>query len=485
MSSPVPRPTLLKRLTGSVPLLVTVIVHVVLLLIAGVFFVSETFVAKKKNFEAAPPSDNTQKKQIEHRLTVARRAGGSAAPSPVSAQRIVSTAESSLAMPALPELDQVGASSLGSMGFSGGAGAPGMGKGYSTSLGTGGSVGRGFMSLSFLGITSQRMQKVVFVVDISPKLLDIRKGGFEGFAIIREQMMKLVNQLPPAAEFGVVVFDDSSIVQFRNVLLPATVANKEAFFAWIKPINADPAKLGLQSLSSVERREWKARPLPDAGLNPDYIPPYWIRALRAALELGPETVYSIVGDDGRGVRNASEAEIAARKRAQEEFVKRLKSEGLDPDEVGKARRAALAQAARELKAINAKRKEQGKPPYVVVNTRRIFAADFQAELKRGGYSIKVDYTGWKDKKGAPIWDEDGSVASLTVVGYDLAHAHVARLQRALLTARANVNVFLFVGPAEQPENAMENLGQVAKRNGGRFQLLNTKRLKELTAGDKN
>jgi hypothetical protein len=481
MPPALPSRNFFKRLTGSVPLLVTVIVHAVLLAIAGIFFVSETFTGKRKTFEAAPVADNVDfKRQVEHRLTVARRAGGSSAVSPVSAQRIFSNAESSLVLPSMPELEQVGASSLGGMGgFGSGAGLHGIGAGLASSLGASSGVGRGFMSMSFLGITAQNAGKVAFVVDISPQLLDIRKGGFEAFSIIREEIMKLISQLPPSSEFGVVVYDDGAVVRFSDGMIPATVANKTAFFEWMKPINAQPSRIGIQSLP--RRNEWRARPLPDAGLDPDYLAPYWMRALRAALELGPDTVYAINGGAGRGVRRASEAEIARRKRINDENVAKLRSAGLDPDAINRARGAALAKARRELAAVNEKRRAQGKAPYIVTETRRIFAPDFQAELKRAGFSIKPDYTGWTDRQGQPVWDDGDTIATLTVVGYDEAHGYVARIQRALLARRANVNVFLFAGPDEEPDTAIKNLGDVAKRNGGRFQLLNTRRLRELTA----
>ncbi|MET0262066.1 MAG: hypothetical protein ABW223_04160 [Rariglobus sp.] len=479
-TAPVNRRSLFQRLTRSVPLLVTVIVHAVLLAIAGIFFVSETFTEKRKTFEAAQSADKSEfTRQVEHRLSVARRAGGSSAVSPVSTQRIFSTAENALSLPDMPELAQVGASSLGGMGgFGNGVGLHGSGAGLSTSLGSSASLGRGFMSMSFLGITAQNARRVAFVVDISPELLDIRKGGFEAFAIIREEIMKLISQLPPASEFGVVVYDEGTVIRFRNEMLPASVANKTEFFEWMKPINAQPSRIGAQSVPV--RNNWRARPLPDAGLDPDYLPPYWMRSLRAALELGPDAVYVINGGAGRGVRQASASEIASRKRNSEEHLADLRAQGLDPVALNRSRNASLAQARRELNAINERRREQGKPPYIVTSTRRIFDADFQAELRRAGFSIKLDYTGWTDRQGRPVWSEGNSVATLTVVGYDEAHGYIARIQRALLSKRADLNVFLFTGPNEEPENAIKNLSQVAKRNGGRFQLLNTRRLRELT-----
>ena len=63
------------------------------------------------------------------------------------------------------------------------------------------------MSMSFLGVTNQRSSKVVFVVDISTSLMDIKKGGFRAFDILRHEISRLVSTLPPANEFNIFLFD--------------------------------------------------------------------------------------------------------------------------------------------------------------------------------------------------------------------------------------------------------------------------------------
>jgi hypothetical protein len=477
-----PNPNLYKRITASVPLLVTVIVHVVLIGVAG-YFVTEQIISGKKTFEAPHPSDTTvAQKQVEHRLQVARKSGGSSSPSPVSASRIFSTAENALQLPAMPELPSVGASSLGGMGFGSGLGGVGTGTGYGTAAASGGALGSGFMSMSFLGTTSQRSSKVVFVVDVGASILDIRKGGFEAFKIIRDEMMKLVNRLSSNTEFGVVLFDSSgagAYTLFDLALLPATTANKERFFEWARPINATPSAIGMASVRN--RLAWKPKDLPGAGLDEAMSPPVWTRALRAALELQPDTVFLVTGSAGRVTRKVSESELAQRKRKNDEFLADLKKDGLDPVAVNAARDASMKKAREQFDQINAKLKAQGKAPLIITHIRRVFEPDFQRELKRLGESIPLDTKGWSTKEGRAIW-----ATGFNNVGgddYSELFPHIAQLQRALLKDRAAVNIFLFVGPNEQPKQAIEDLSKVASRNGGRFELLTTKRLKELSERD--
>jgi hypothetical protein len=463
-----------------VPLLVTVIVHVVLVAVAGYFVVSEQILGKKKNFEAAAVSENVVQKKVEHRLQVARKGGGSASASPVSASRIFSADKSALQLPAPPELNLAGASALTGMGFGSGAGGMGTGTGYGTGLGSGSGLGSGFMSMSFLGTTSQRSSKVVFVIEVGPKLLDIRKGGFEAFKIIREEIMKLVSRLSPSTEFGVVLFDSDAdmggtVSSFDTTLLPATSANKTRFFEWIKPINTDLEKLGLKG---VQRTAWAPKPLPNAGLDPDLSVSLWLNALRCGLELGPDTIYTITTEAGRGRGKVKESELLKRKQAYEQKLAEIKRMGMEPEAVIAARRASETKALAQLNEVNAKLKAQGKPPIVIQHVNRIWEADFQAALRKQGFSITRDLTGWSDKDGKPI--ELHRYNDFITADYPEILMYVSQLQRALLKERAALNIFLFVGPAEDPKGAMENLSKLGSRNGGKVQLITTKRLQELT-----
>ena len=480
-----PRPNLYKRITASVPLLVTVLVHVVLIGIAGYFVVSEQIIGKKKIMEASAATESVAQKQVEHRLQVARKSGGSASTSPVSASRIFSTADNALQMPAMPDLPSVGASAMSGMGFGAGMGAVGTGTGFNTGLGNGNGLGSGFMTMSFLGVTNQRISKVVFIVDVGRDLLDIRKGGFEAFAIIREEIMKLVSRLPPSAEFNVVLYDrdgwkNDTMVAFDAKLQPATAVNKQSFFDWLKPVNATPDIVGVASVKGG-RVNWTPKPIPSAGLDEALLPPVWARCLHFVLEMEPDAIYIIAGTQDGLWRKASETEIARRKRENDKYLADLKRDGLDLDAVNAARAKALAKAQAEFNAVNAKLKAAGKTPLIIKDIRRVFEPDFQAELKKNGATIVLDKTGWTDKKGVLLWWTGYDTRDR--VDFDELIMHVSKLQRALLKNRAAINYFLFVGPEEKPQASIDQLSKFTGRNGGKFELITTKRLQELSKRD--
>ncbi|MFA6960453.1 MAG: hypothetical protein WC205_06870 [Opitutaceae bacterium] len=472
------------RITSGVPLLVTVAVHVVLLGIAG-YFVSERVTGSRKpDFEGRALPDTTPPK-ASPRFTLSRGSGGAAMSSPISVQRIIAAVPTALALPVMAELVQPGGSVLGGSGFSPNVGGIGNGPGPGIYTGNGPipSGGQTFMSQKIFGQIGPHQSKVMFVVEAGPGLLDIRKGGFPAFAIIREQMARLVAELPPGAEFGVVFFERdnwraNSVTAFDDKLRPATAANKQAFLDWLRPVNATPEIIGVKSVPG-RRIDWHAKDLSSAGVDELLRPPAWARCLQFALEMQPDTIFMIVGGVGDIRRSATPAELERMKREYEERLSEMARGGLDIEAINQARSRFLAKARDELKEINRKLSGRGKPPYIITDIRRVFDADFQADLKRNGFSLALNTAGWADKKGRPVWGV-WQADSKAVPFSDLTQ-HLSKLKRVLTTKPITLNCFLFVGPDEQPRAAMDDLGDLARKNNGRFELLTTKRLQEIVA----
>ena len=485
---------LFRRIGSGAPLLVTVIVHVVLIAVAGAVVVQQNILGKKKTFEAA--AESPAARPVEHRLQIARRGGASGgASAPVSANRIFTTAPGALALPDLPELP----SASGAFGGFGGSGAGlglGAGSGMSTALGSGVSLGgRGFMSLSFLGTTSQNASKIVFALDVEASLMDVRKGGYSAFKIIREQITQLVFNLPPQAEFNVVVFeyarDRETQGLFAPALLPATSENKKRFASWLAAVNGNPSgPYGIRTAASLARPDFT---VPEsAKLDPDYQPAYWLRGLHAALAQKPDTVYLVTGSSDLGRVDRNETGLAERKRKEWEAKvakqrEELIQQGLEPEAVAAARKAAYEKARRELEAINRKLIAAGKDPFVVKDVDRIFDKDFQEALRKQGFSIKLDTAGWTDKNGKLVpelvWRGAGGWRRAEIQD---VNGFVGRLQNAYLGsggAGARLNLFYFAGPDADTEGPAERLGPLAKSHSGSFRVLTAKRLEELAARD--
>ncbi|MCU0793666.1 MAG: hypothetical protein MUE42_12635 [Opitutaceae bacterium] len=314
------------RLTSSMPLLVTVIVHVLLGLVAAAVVVQQTTGEKKKTFEAS--QQVAAAPAVEHRLQVARRGGSSGgASSAVAANRIFSTDANALQMPAMPELPSMGAGGFGGFGGMGSGVGLGAGSGMATSLGGGtGLGGRGFMSLNFLGATNQNASRIIFIVDTSVDIMEPRKGGFRAFTIIREEIMRLVSRLSPSSQFNVILYDYNSgefdngfrANAFSRELTAANSETKKEFFEWMTPVNATLGNFGPRSAS--RSLDLRARPIPEsAGVSPRFLPPVWARVVQLALEQQPDVIYVITATQGV-VRQRVDDETIAKRR--EEYAKR-------------------------------------------------------------------------------------------------------------------------------------------------------------------
>jgi hypothetical protein len=190
--------------------------------------------------------------------------------------------------------------------------------------------------------------------------------------------------------------------RFAAELTPATATHKEALMAWIRSLNARPDHLGTRSAGAY--LGWKERDLPRAGLDASLLPPPWLRALHAALELEPDTVFLVTGGASTALRPRSDERRETLERRNEREKERLRRRGIDPEKVGELRRAALAKARRELEEINRQRVAQGKSPFIVSDTKRVFQPDFQQELRRSGFTLVLDTEGWTDARGDPIWE---------------------------------------------------------------------------------
>ncbi|MCX6938755.1 MAG: hypothetical protein NTU80_12860 [Verrucomicrobia bacterium] len=482
-----------QRLTSSMPFLITVIVHVLLIGGAAAIIVQKNVMDRNETFVAPNPRESAADKQLEYRVQNARQRAASSSPSnPVSVNRIISTAENALQIPAMPDLPSMQSGGLPGFGPMG----PGMGLDAGTRIATSLSKdtrisARAFPPMIFMGLP-HNVSKVVFVVDTSTQIMEPRKGGFLAFSIIREEIMRQVSRLPATAQFNVILYrttngetGDVEVNLYKRELSPANNDSKKDFFEWMAPVNAKLDDFG--PASATRRTGWRRKPLPpEAGVDPLFLPPSWARAVHAALEQSPDTIFVITASEGRVSRMVSEQELTKRRAELEKekagYEQYAKKEGTTMTAIITARDAALNKLRIELDAANRKLVAERQEPVVIEHIISFFRADVQAELRKKGITIKVDGTGWTKKDGTFFAHPPYAVSGIDPATWNDLNTHMSRLQRALSPLqRASLNIFLFVGPTDKPDSAVSILSTVAKRNGGNFRLLTTKRLEEIRA----
>ncbi len=482
------KPTLYQRVTKSVPLLITVIVHVVVFLIAGAFVIKQE-ISPENKFEATPPAGPPDQSN-EHRLQMAHRdaaSGGSS--SPVSQTHITTSAESALQLPEMPSLPNI---SGGPAGF--GPLGPTVittNTNKEMTLQPRDNMGNtGFVSDSFLIPTSQIIRKLVFIVDVNKNTMSEGSGGFEAFGVIRQEIMRLIASMPPSAQFNVILFDGEDrdhnvqVNLFAETLLPANVLNKDAFILWLQPVNSAIDKLGLSSAGG--RRGWKPGALPEnSGITGEFDPVTWSKAVRCALEMQPDTIVVITNTRGNPTNVIGETEWMRRMSSYEnelkEYQRYLDQNKLDEDAIAKARNAAYSQAKREFDAANKAIVAKGHPPIIITHQTQVFDSAVQARLKKEGFNITLDKTGWSDKNGNAYRNPPNKPNRISNADWADQIIYVSRLQRALVPTRAMLNIFLFTGTTTPKDSDSKDLSDITRRFGGKFEVLTNQRLLELRA----
>lgn len=219
------RATLVTVLIGSA------VVHLVLLLILGIWTVAKHFTRPEARFDVKkvvkiPP------RTPEHKMNVAKHEAMSA--KPAFTDKLVSTRPSAFALPELPriDLDQVlplDPSELISDQVSGLVGSAALGSGLGSGLTGGGGTGRG---MSFFGVQTQG-QRVLLLFDVSASV--VNKANAAGIPLerIQEETLKLLDTLPIAAQFSLIQFT-GNYLPFTDELVAATPGNKDLARQWVR-----------------------------------------------------------------------------------------------------------------------------------------------------------------------------------------------------------------------------------------------------------
>jgi hypothetical protein len=151
--------------------------------------------------------------------------------------------------------------------------------------GFGGSLGFASTQIDLFGLKS-RGEKIVFLLDSDNSMLADAIGGIPAYTIIKKELVKIVDAMPPTALFNVLVFDRSNCRALSPDMLPATDANLERFKKWIMPLNAQKNKYGLSTLGSPGTTiEFEPFPTVYNSRN------NWVAGLGYAARKGADVVY--------------------------------------------------------------------------------------------------------------------------------------------------------------------------------------------------
>lgn len=282
---------------------------------------------KSENIERPEPEDRAV--QLPVKIDEFQRNGAK----PKMANRIVSAAERPFALPTtgLPEMKFEAAGSVADLlSLS------------SHSMPSG--LDLGVTGVNFFGTRSSG-EKIVFILDASKQMMEDAKGGYYTYKFAKDKIHELVDAMPAATLFNVLVYNDTKVDMFRPQPVPATQANRDALKEWLAPINSDPLNVG--QVAGKYRSAFEYPSEIGGGAR------HWLQAVQAAMEQTADNIFVLCGGFGRYPVRQSGAAPVRDESKMAEYRAKLK--------------AVNEKATEAFNAENAARAAKGLPPKIVYN----------------------------------------------------------------------------------------------------------------------
>lgn len=207
----------------------------------------------------------------------------------------------------------------------------------------------GVSGVNFFGARSKG-EKLVFILDASKQMMEDKKGGYTTYKFAKDELHQMVDGMPSATLFNVMVYSGRNITMFRPQVVPATPENRSALKDWLAPINSDP-----YNVAHVDR-EYRPSITYSSYLGSRVR--YWLQAVQAAMEQRADAIFVLCG--GFGSYNVP-------------FSDDESSGAPDPEKMEEYREklAAVREKAEKIfDAENAARAKKGLPPKIVYDWNR-------------------------------------------------------------------------------------------------------------------
>lgn len=366
--------------------IVVAIVQVVLLITMGSVIVTQSIITEEKKFDAPPTIEKVDQARKETRVRVQQQQK--------KTQKL--TRRISITNPQNTNLPQVNITLPPTM-----------------------SMGAGISAISNIDMTSKfnivtttvdiggiksKTEKVLICIDTGKYLMTDERGGLDTYKAIREDIKKLINNLPPTVLFNLMAYSTeygTSINMFQPSLVAATSANKKMACDFVEPLNASLSRLGPGGNNYKLKYPFLPQP-PDSNHYSQYASNIY-RIYQAALEQGADTIYILTtswtdperikkpwnnAQTQRYIRDmARYSENVERQRRQAGWNDQKQIEYEREDMI--ARRDGIKKAREWIKAENDRRAKKGQPLYTGNVYKAMYDNKFYVRPKEVPPSIGV------------------------------------------------------------------------------------------------
>lgn len=366
--------------------IIVAIIQVVLLITMGSVIVTQSIITEEKKFDAPPTIEKVDQARKETRVRVQQQQK--------KTQKL--TRRISITNPQNTNLPQVNITLPPTM-----------------------SMGAGISAISNIDMTSKfnivtttvdiggiksKTEKVLICIDTGKYLMTDERGGLDTYKAIREDIKKLINNLPPTVLFNLMAYSTeygTSINMFQPSLVAATSANKKMACDFVEPLNASLSRLGPGGNNYKLKYPFLPQP-PDSNHYSQYASNIY-RIYQAALEQGADTIYILTtswtdperikkpwnnAQTQRYVRDmARYSENVERQRRQAGWNDQKQIEYEREDMI--ARRDGIKKAREWIKAENDRRAKKGQPLYTGNVYKAMYDNKFYVRPKEVPPSIGV------------------------------------------------------------------------------------------------
>lgn len=215
--------------------LVSLGIHAVLIVVALSFVAVSVITKEDQVFESKPV--NRPKMQLK-KLQVPVNIKKKSVKKPKLRKRIVVQPKMNQTMPdiKMPEITGV----KGGLGNAAGG------------LGGAGGIGFSMPEINIFGVKGKG-EKIFLILDTNDQMLIDEMGGIPAYTIIKNEMIRIVEELPPTALFNVCLFQHGNVQTLFPALVPASAANAQKTKDWLLPLNsaANAARSGNYGIKTL------------------------------------------------------------------------------------------------------------------------------------------------------------------------------------------------------------------------------------------
>lgn len=153
-------------------------------------------------------------------------------------------------------------------------------------------VGVSAPDFRFLGIHGEG-EAVIFILDASARMFSVESGGANACEYIKRELCEVLSELPASVLFNVLLCDGPTVAGFRSRMVPATEQNRLDLTNWILSFFNGKYDKGLPA----DENTYRTDTVYESAVGEEARD--WARALQAAFEQRPDTVFLVSRDWGR------------------------------------------------------------------------------------------------------------------------------------------------------------------------------------------